>query len=174
MPTGTATAIVSGGTSPYSYAWINLLDANTIIGTTPMITNLTGTSGDSPEGIYVVTVTDNNSPACVASSFGFVGAPEPIHNIQIYTYQANPGLENGYAEVEYWNLQGGTPPYYFEWSTGSTDYYIEDVAGGTYTVTIYDYLGCFVVETVEIDQQTCDNIFYSTYANGVNVECKRR
>jgi hypothetical protein len=168
---GAATAIVSGGTSPYTYAWINLLDPNTILGTTPTITNLTGTSGDSPEGIYVVTVTDNNSPACVATSLAFVGAPEPIHNIQIYTYQANPGLENGYAEVYEWDLQGGTSPYYFEWSTGSTDYYIEDVAGGTYTVTISDDLGCFVVETVEIYQQTCDDLYYNTYAYGDDLEC---
>ena len=50
------------------------------------------------------------------------------------------GDETGFAEAE--NITGGTPPYTFEWSNGSTSNRIENIGQGLYEVKITDANGC--------------------------------
>jgi len=40
------------------------------------------------------------------------------------------------------NATGGTPPYKYKWSTGSTSYKLTNMAPGSYTVTVSDANGC--------------------------------
>ncbi|MBK8701759.1 MAG: T9SS type A sorting domain-containing protein [Saprospiraceae bacterium] len=42
-------------------------------------------------------------------------------------------------------IEGGTPPYSFQWSNGSTYSHLSGLSGGSYTVTITDALSCFGV-----------------------------
>ena len=47
---------------------------------------------------------------------------------------------------------GGTPSYDYEWSNGTTNHEISDVAAGSYEVTVTDRNGCTYSETVEIGE----------------------
>ncbi len=50
-------------------------------------------------------------------------------------------------------ISGGTPPYSFEWSNGSTDAYAGDsLCAGVYYVTITDQLGCSITDSISIIQ----------------------
>jgi len=54
---------------------------------------------------------------------------------------------NGSATAE---ASGGTPPYSFEWSNGETTSTINNLDGGTYTVTVTDAIGAFDTGSVTI------------------------
>jgi len=45
---------------------------------------------------------------------------------------------------------GGTSPYNYEWSVGSTENSVTDLAGGNYFVSVEDALGCVTTESFEI------------------------
>lgn len=55
---------------------------------------------------------------------------------------------DGFIEIE---VAGGTPPYSYEWSNGSTSQDIGGLAGGTYTVIITDANGCTFEESFFVD-----------------------
>lgn|GEM_PF-1215478 len=48
---------------------------------------------------------------------------------------------------------GGSPPYYYEWSTGATTETLENLPAGEYTVTVYDGDNCpYVSEPIVIEE----------------------
>lgn len=49
-------------------------------------------------------------------------------------------------------VNGGTPPYTYEWSSGQTTASINNLEPGEYTVTVTDAEGCDEVQTVTIDE----------------------
>lgn len=51
-------------------------------------------------------------------------------------------------------VAGGTAPYAFNWSNGATTQNIENIAAGTYTVTVTDDNGCEYSEDFVVDQIT--------------------
>ena len=51
------------------------------------------------------------------------------------------------------SAKGGEPPYTYLWSNGSTNSSINNVAKGTYSVTVTDAVGCKKLETVSIDSE---------------------
>lgn len=69
VSTGSAKAIVSGGTVPYSYVWSNLADTSLI--------------GSIPAGTYTVTVTDKNN--CTASALAKVSVTVKQYPICLVT-----------------------------------------------------------------------------------------
>ncbi len=128
---GTATSSVTGGTQPYTYLWSNG-------STTPMITNL-------PAGSYSLTVTDAN--ICVTTQSTVInemGGPA----VMISKTDANCGESNGSATA---TASGGTSPYSYLWSTGSTNSTINNLDVGTYTVTVTDAINCSSVNSIEIN-----------------------
>jgi len=135
---GGASAAVSGGTGPYSYAW----NTNPIQ-TTPFITNL-------GPGVYQVIITDNNG--CTATDSGTVISP-PVYAITnlVKTNVICPNyLPTATASI---GLIGGTQPYAISWSsspvqTGPTAI---NLGAGTYTVTITDATGCMIDSTFTIE-----------------------
>lgn len=121
---GTASVVVGGGTSPYSYIW------NTG-GTTTSITGL------SP-AVYSVTVTDADS----CTYMGTVSVNAPGCNLIITmsgTAESQDGANDGTAMV---NILGGISPITILWSTTETTTSINNLAPGTYSVTVTDSLGC--------------------------------
>lgn len=129
---GTAMAMASGGTPPYSYEW-------STGAATQMITSLGA-------GIYTVTVTDTNE--CEATAAVTI-EEAPELNINVDAPEVVCGAGNtGEASVE---ATGGLPPYSYEWSTGESDTDIENLPEGNYAVTVTDANGCTQVQEIFIE-----------------------
>ncbi|MCB1582120.1 MAG: SprB repeat-containing protein [Xanthomonadales bacterium] len=120
---GTATAIVAGGVSPFTYQWN---DGQT----TATATNLIA-------GTYTVTATDNNG--ATATDTATVNEPTTLLvTIGTVTDESVAGAADGTASVD---VSGGVPPYAYLWSTGATTQSISGLSAGTYTVTVTDNVG---------------------------------
>lgn len=118
---GSATAVMTGGTSPYSYLW-----NTTPVQTTPTATGLCA-------GSNCVTVTDANgcsSTACVT-----ISEPSAISAIAVPVNIQCFGDCNGSADL---TVSGGTTPYTYLWSNGATAQDITNICAGSYTVTVTD------------------------------------
>lgn len=131
---GSINLSVSGGTPPYTYLWSNSL-------TTPNLTSL------SP-GIYQVTVTDFKN----CQDVYFVNIVEPnLLFVNINTFQNIScfGGSNGSATA---TVSGGTPPYNFLWSSGSTSNPATGFTSGMQTVFVTDSKGCSGSASVYLSQ----------------------
>ena len=53
---------------------------------------------------------------------------------------------------------GGTPPYTYQWSDGSTEEDRTNLPNGTYDVAVTDANGCVVNETFVVDFIGCENV----------------
>ncbi|HIE15806.1 MAG TPA: T9SS type B sorting domain-containing protein, partial [Bacteroidales bacterium] len=127
---GSATISVSGGVSPYTYAW-----SSGGVGTTE-----TGLAS----GTYTVTVTDANSVTGIQT----VIINEPSAIVMTFTVNdANCASSDGSADV---SVTGGTPPYSFLWSNGTTTSTAINLLAGTYMVTVTDSESCQAVDSVVI------------------------
>jgi len=127
MSNGSATVNATGGTSPYTYIW----SASAGNQTTAIATGL-------PAGIHWVTVTDQNN--CTAIVRVSISQPEVLQTgvttlLNVICYNDPAGSVSA-------NPVGGTAPYTYLWSTGSTDQTLYNLVAGTYAVTVYDMNGC--------------------------------
>lgn len=130
---GSVTAIVLGGSFPFSYAWSNGDSVQTA-------TNLS-------TGNYVVTVTDVNG--CVAiSSAVFLDQPIEVNSNPFPSSTSCPGGMDGSVTLDVWGGAGG---YTFNWSNGATTQNITNVLAGSYSVTVTDSNGCTSSSEVNID-----------------------
>jgi PKD repeat protein len=123
--TGSVDLSVSGGTSPYTYAWSNGAATEDLSGL--------GT------GTYTVTVTDANGCTTTASATvsqpaaALVGAPSNSGSLCAGLSTANVLS----------NASGGTPAYTYLWTPGNiTTQDLSNVGAGTYIVTVTDANGC--------------------------------
>jgi gliding motility-associated-like protein len=134
---GTATAAISGGQSPYSYSW----------NTTPVQTSATATG--LAAGNYTVTVTDANN--CQTTGNVLVGAVNaPTISVVSSQDVSCFGDVNGAAQV---TATGGTPNYTYTWSPGNlTGASVSNLAPGTYTATVVDNAGCTNLIQVTINE----------------------
>lgn len=123
---GSLDVLVSGGKPPFSYSW-----------------NPSEYSGsnisDLPVGSYSVTISDDEN--CTKStSTEIISQPKFFYAIDSLVADTS---ENGQPDAAiYLSTFGGTPPYKFAWSNGSTSEDLIDVDTGFYTVTISDQFGC--------------------------------
>ena len=135
--TGTAAiSVTSGGSTPYTYSWSNGGTA-------------ASTSGLAL-GIYNVQVTD--SKGCSASSN--VSISEASSATVTLTSSSNPNCNAGANGSINITVAGGTPPYVYAWSNGST---VQDPAGlmaGSYSVLITDNGSCKATFNTSISQPT--------------------
>ncbi len=128
---GQATVTVSGGTQPYKFIWSNGATVNTIV-------NLTA-------GTYTVTVTDNAGCTNTGGSITITQSSQIIINTTVVN--AVCGSANGSATA---TVSGGTAPYQYQWSNGSTTNTISNVSGGTYSLTVTDANNCTAVATATV------------------------
>jgi hypothetical protein len=130
---GTATVTAAGGTAPYSYNWSNG-------GTTATISNLIA-------GNYTVVVTDANG--CTKNATVQVTQPTPLFLSATQVDISCGGGNDGSASV---TATGGSKPYTYLWSNGSTNQSAFNLVAGTYTVTVTDANGCKEMTSVTLSQ----------------------
>lgn len=122
----------SSGTAPFTYDIGNGGSSN------PVFTNLNS-------GTYTVIVTD--AEGCNASQIFTLGENEIFLNITDIT-NATCGLENGSITV---SAIGGTAPFIYNLGNGpTTNPVFENLAGGTYSITVSDGNGCNADQSVAI------------------------
>ena len=126
LPSLSAAANASGGTSPYTYLW------NPTGQTTASATGLS-------VGTYTISVTDKNH--CTVSAAVTITQPTPlIANITATTNASCYGQNSGSATV---SVSGGIVPYSYSWApSGGSNATGTSLSAGTYTVTVKDAYGC--------------------------------
>ena len=129
---GTATGVGSlGSGGPYTYIWSNSQNTATI-------SNLVA-------GTYTVTVSDSHCTTTTTVVVGTVAGPTvAINNI----VDAKCALANGSAIA---TATGGTGTCTYAWSNAQNTANLQNVAGGTYTVTVTDTKGCTATNSVVIN-----------------------
>lgn len=147
--TGSVVLTVTGGTAPFTYLWSNGA-------TTKDLTNVM-------PGNYSVTVKDKNQ--CTALATATVGQPEPLTSSSIPTDAVCNGASNGSISL---SVGGGTSPYTFLWSNGSTSQNLTGVSAGSYNVTITDAKGCTKMESAVVNQPEAIEV---TVGEVVDVAC---
>lgn len=130
---GSATAVVTGGTAPFTYSWSNG-------GTTATISGLAA-------GSYTVTVTD--AVNCSQTVSGNVSQPALLEAATAVDNVSCHGTGNGVVEL---TVTGGTPDYTFAWDNGATTEDLNNVGPGSYNVLVTDENGCTVTASAVVTE----------------------
>jgi gliding motility-associated-like protein len=124
---------VTGGTTPYTYAWSNGASSQDL--------------SSLQNGVYAVTVTDAH--ACSATTSVVIINPSVI-TANFFTH--NPlcfGSTDGSIDLI---PSGGTPSFTFQWSNGATSEDISSLGPGTYIVTLTDSKGCTRIDSATLTE----------------------
>ena len=136
--TGSVTAIVTGGATPYGYSWNTIPE------------QLTSTATDLPAGTYTVTVTDANG--CIASNNVIISQPAVDMTISItqFSVLCSGGTTGSATAV----VTGGLAPYTYSWDTSpeQTKETATDLSAGTYNITVTDSYGCIKTGSVAVTE----------------------
>ena len=128
VATGAIDITVSGGASPYTFAWSTGSAAEDI--------------SQLSSGSYTVTVSD---------AAGCSGTKQfTVANASVITLNASmirPDCNNTNGSIDL-TVTGGAEPYTFQWSNGSVTEDNTDVAAGLYSVTVTDNKGCSAQKSV--------------------------
>ncbi len=130
---GSATANVSGGTTPYSYNWSNGGNTQTINGLAA--------------GTYTVTVTDDNN--CVTTASVNIASSTGVTVSASGNDVSCNGGNDGSATA---SPSGGTAPYSYSWSNGGTTPTISGLTAGSYNVVVTDDTNCTASANVTINE----------------------
>ena len=115
---------VNGGTPNYTYTWSNGASSQDISGLSA--------------GNYSVTVTDNIG--CTATQTNIaISQPTAISVTNTSTNVSCNGGNNGTIPV---TVSGGTSPYSYIWSNGTTTEDLNNIAAGSFSLTVSDANGC--------------------------------
>lgn len=135
---GRATAVVSGGVSPFKYLWQTTGDTNI-------------TDSTLKAGVYTLYVTDVNK--CTAIDTVTIGQPNVLAaSMGSIVNELCNGDSKGSARV---TVTGGTASYSYTWSpSGGTNAVASNLGAGTYTVSITDANGCKIKDSATIAQPT--------------------
>lgn len=128
---GEATITASGGTAPYSYLWSN--GATTFKASALTVGN------------YTVKVTD--AKGCSVTYSVVITEPTAV---QFTTKQVKAGCNGAVSNSVIVTASGGTPPYTYRWSNGSVGDKVDNLASGTYSLTLTDAKGCKLTQQVDV------------------------
>ncbi|HXH20360.1 MAG TPA: gliding motility-associated C-terminal domain-containing protein, partial [Chitinophagales bacterium] len=114
---------VSGGTPPYDFFWSNFA--------------FTEDQTDVPAGTYTVLITDDND--CQHSDRVTIAAAPGLTATLNISDVTCFGANDGQVEVI---VNGGIPPYNYDWSNNQTTPIITGLGPGIYDVTVTDSIAC--------------------------------
>jgi gliding motility-associated-like protein len=142
----------------YTYFWYDVSNGNTLISNESQITDL-------PSGIYFIEIHDDMD--CIVSQE--VGISDVEGQID-YAVQDVSCFSNSDGTIDI-TVSGGTEPYSYDWNGPggfvSVDEDIADLAAGSYTISVTDFVGCSFVEAIEVAQP--DSIEISFVVG--NIDC---
>jgi gliding motility-associated-like protein len=164
---GELTATISGGTPAYSFLWTypdNSTSNDALI-------------QDLASGVYSLSITDLNS--CLGFDSIYVAEPDSltISLMSPDTNGYNVTCFNGNDGSIITTVNGGTPPFLFQWvypsgGIGSTDQNPGNLQAGTYILLLSDVNSCTATDTITL--VASDAITYTSIIsdfNGYNVPC---
>jgi gliding motility-associated-like protein len=128
---GEATAAVSGGTAPYTFAWTNASN--------------TPSTGQVNAGTYSLTVTDSNG--CTASNTTSVSNQDAPTIAVLNSSNTTCSGNNGSISIAVTNA---TTSYSVLWSNGSTTETLTNLPANTYSVTVTDANNCNALQTITL------------------------
>ncbi len=143
--TGSASISATNGTAPYTYNWSNGGNIQTI--------------SNIPSGSYSVTITDASSCTGIVSNIVVNNPNSPTASISAANNVLCNAASTGSATVA---ATGGTAPYTYNWSNGGNTATVNNIAAGTYTVTVTDNASCLGVAAVTISQPSAVSITGTT------------
>lgn len=149
---GTVTLTTSGGTPPYKYKWSNGQTTSSMTGLCAGNDTVTIIDADLCSLMQIFTIGQN---VVVTSTI----TPTPILCHDSCTGTA----------VE--NAAGGTSPYTYNWSTGSTASNIAALCAGSYPLTVTDQNGCQALDTAHITQPTAILVTFKSTPISCNGNC---
>ncbi len=133
---GSATVIMNGGTSPYNYDWAPFGGQN-------------NSAVNLSVGDYSVTIHDAHG--CIHQLLIPVNSPSQLvlstSSDSTHCYDGNDGS----AQVA---VIGGTSPYSYFWTNGSTQQTASQLLAGDYIVAVTDSNGCMTQQAVTINEPT--------------------
>lgn len=130
--TGSITATVTGGASPYSYNWSNGAQGSVATGLQP--------------GVYILTVTDANGCSAVEQAI-----VQTASSMSLSISAAAASCSGGSASATV-SVTGGAPPYSYLWSNGATTSTATGLMPGGLSVSVTDANGCVEIASVNVPQ----------------------
>jgi gliding motility-associated-like protein len=149
---GTATLTTSGGTPPYKYSWSSGQTTSSMAALCPGVYTVTVTDADLCSLVQTYTVGQN---VVVTSS---------ITPTAILCHDSCTG-----TAIE--NASGGTSPFTYSWSTGSTASTISALCAGNYPITVTDFNGCQALDTAHIIQPAAITVAFKSTPVSCNGNC---
>ncbi len=134
IPGGTLNTETSGGTPPYVFVW-------STGETTPSII-------PQSNGLYYVAVAD--SEGCMAVDT----IDLPANVCQFFTVEIVDDMMGTLTT----NINNGTSPYTYTWSTGETTSSISAATSGTYSVRVIDSEGCLNGDSINVTLSACQSL----------------
>jgi len=153
--TGSINLTVSGGTSPYEFLWSDGITDGDISGLIP--------------GNYSVSVTDGNN--CLGTAVYFITSPSSLLTLNIVATNLDC-LSDTSGSIDL-TVTGGSIPYFYSWSNGSTTQDLTGLQLGSYFVTVTDADLCSVTSgaTVgEANHVVIESMSISDF-NGFGISC---
>lgn len=150
---GSINITVSGGAMPYAYSWSNGATSE----------DLTGLVA----GNYTVTVTDGNG-CSVTHTYTVVNNSGTLAASATVTSELCTSSNGAINQT----ITGGNGGITYSWSSGQTTQDLTGLQAGTYTCTITDQTGCYIVESYTVGQSSGNislagtNVTNETCGNG--------
>ena len=148
---------VVNGTAPFTYTWQELNNAFSGNGNIAAVGEIV-TINNIPKGTYIITIEDNfgNSDIIIsdvteppAMALDFVSSDYNGSNLSC------DDSFDGTLEVL---ATGGVPFYTYDWQSNQTTASINNLTAGSYTVTVFDQVGCSIVGDFELIAPTPLNL----------------
>jgi len=146
---GSATAFASTGALPYTYLWSPSGGTN-------------ATASGLSAGVYTITVTETGG-CSTSASVAITQTPSINITTTVKEVSCRGGNNGGAAAI----VHGGTAPYSYLWSTGSTKTSISGQSIGTFTITVSDSCGYTATATATISQPNALSVSVDSTVNNI-------